>query len=170
MKKIIFILMLATGIVFLNGCTGPEGPRGPQGNSGINILSEVREITGSFSSNNDYSINVSLNPAIYSSDVVLVYELSGSYNGNDIWTPLPVVYYYGSGDLRYFFDFSRNDIQIYLDTNLNPASLPDHYRINKTFRIVIVPGYFATLGVDMNDLDAVMQKLKLSDDSFIHLQ
>ena len=86
-----------------------------------------------------------------------------------MWTPLPIVYYFGSGDLRYFFDFSRYDIQIYLDTNLNPANLPDHFRINKTFRVVIVPGYFSTLGVDMNDLDAVMQKLALTDDSFISL-
>lgn len=169
MKKIIFIFMCATGMLFLNGCTGPEGPRGPQGNPGTSIISEVFEITGSFSSNNDYSIGVTLNPAIYSSDVVLVYELSGSHNGNDVWTPLPIVYYFGSGDLRYFFDFSRYDIQIYLDTNLNPANLPDHFRINKTFRVVIVPGYFSTLGVDMNDLDAVMQKLALTDDSFISL-
>lgn len=161
--------MCATGMLFLNGCTGPEGPRGPQGNPGTSIISEVFEITGSFSSNNDYSIGVTLNPVIYSSDVVLVYELSGSHNGNDVWTPLPIVYYFGSGDLRYFFDFSRYDIQIYLDTNLNPANLPDHFRINKTFRVVIVPGYFSTLGVDMNDLDAVMQKLALTDDSFISL-
>lgn len=166
MNKIIFILLLATGMVFLNACTGPEGPRGPQGSPGTSILSEVFEVTGSFSSNNDYTINVPLNPAIYSSDVVLIYELSGDYNGNDIWTPLPITYYIGNGDLRYFYDFSRHDIQIYLDTNLNPASLPDQYRINKTFRVVIVPGYFSTLGVDVNDFNAVMKKLELTDDSF----
>lgn len=162
MKKIVFILSVFTAVV-LQSCTGPEGPRGPQGVPGP--ASEVFEITSSFTSTDNYTINVPLTPAIYSSDVVLVYELAGIYNGNDIWSSLPVQYYLDGGDLRYFFDFTRNDIQIYLDTNLNPASLPDMYRINKTFRIVIVPGYFPLNGINTSDINAVMGVLNLNNDS-----
>lgn len=163
MKKIAFIFTFIVGVMSFQSCTGPEGPRGPQGYPGP--ASEVFEITGSFTSNNDYRIGVPLNPAIYDSDVVLVYELSGSFNGNDVWNPLPVQYYFNDGDLRYFFDFTRHDIMIYLDTNLVPAFVPDMYRINKTFRIVIVPGYFSLDGIDTSDVNAVMGALSLTSDS-----
>lgn len=165
MKKIAFIFTLISGMLFLQNCTGPEGPRGPQGFPGP--ASEVFEVTGSFTTNNDYTINVPLNPAIYNSDVVLVYELSGVVGGNtDVWKPLPAVYYLNDGrDLRYFFDFTRNDVQIYLDVIDPWLDIPDPYRINKTFRIVIVPGYFSLDGIDTSNINAVMNALSLTSDS-----
>lgn len=165
MRKIAFIFTLILGVVSFQSCTGPEGPRGPQGYPGP--ASEVFEVTGSFTSNNNYTINVSLNPAIYNSDVVLVYELAGVVSGNtDVWKPLPAVYYLNDGrDLRYFFDFTRNDVQIYLDVIDPSFNIPDPYRINKTFRIVIVPGYFSLDGIDTSDINAVMNALSLTSNS-----
>lgn len=164
MKKIVFILSVFTAVV-LQSCTGSDGPRGPQGIPGP--ASEVFEVTGSFTSSNNYTIDYLLNTVVYSSDVVLVYELSGVVNGNiDVWKPLPAVYYLNDGrDLRYFFDFTRNDVKIYLDV-VDPAfDIPDQYRINKTFRIVIVPGYFSLDGIDTSDINAVMNALDLTDNS-----
>lgn len=167
MKKLIFIFTLISGFVFLQSCTGPEGPRGPQGFPGP--ASEVFEITGSFTANNDFSIGVDLSPAIFVEDVILVYELSGSFSGNDIWSPLPKTYYLNDGrDLRYHFDFSRHDVQIYLDV-IDPWNVPNQYVLSKTFRIVIVPGYFSLDGIDLNDIDAVMNVLNLNNDSVIEL-
>lgn len=168
MKKIVFIFTLISGMIFFQSCTGPEGPRGPQGVPGIDGIdgfSEVFEIQDSFISGNDYTVNVPLNPAIRTDSNVLVYELSGTYNGNDIWSPLPRVYYVNGGDVRYFFDFTINDIQIYLDTNLNMIDVPDYLRINKVFRVVIVPGYFSLDGIDTSDINAVMGVLNLDNNS-----
>lgn len=162
MKKITALFALFISVALFTSCEGPEGARGPQGAPGTNIESEVFEVTSSFSATNDFSISVPLNPNILASDNVLVYELVGVFGGKDIWSPLPTQYYLNGGDLRYFFDFTRADIKIYLDSSIPVSDIPDQYRINKTFRIVIIPGYFSMDNLSTDKLDVLLQELSVS--------
>src|SRR5690554_4740326 len=167
MKKFVFIFTLISGFVLLQSCSGPEGPRGPQGVPGP--ASEVFEVTTSFTSSNGYESIFNLNPPIYSSDVVLVYELAGAFNGRDIWKLLPQTYYFNEGTMSYNFDFTTYDFRLFMDSTFNLALLDPSWKEQITFRIVIVPGYFSTSDIDFSDIEAVMSELNLTDSSFIQL-
>jgi hypothetical protein len=106
---------------------------------------------------------VALNPSIYSSDVVLVYRLSGTYQGRDVWKLLPETHYFNDGtiDFGYNFDFTRNDVNIYLIGN-NLQTVSDQYRVNQVLRIVIVPGAFSADLKTSNYAD-VMARLNINE-------
>lgn len=167
MKKIVFIFTFISGFVFLQSCTGPEGARGPQGVPGP--ASEVFEVTTSFTATNGYESIYNLNPSIYSSDVVLVYELAGVFNGRDIWKLLPQTYYFNEGVMSYNFDFTTHDFRLFMDSTFDLTLLDPSWKEGITFRIVIVPGYFSASDIDFSDIEAVMSELNLTDESFIQL-
>lgn len=162
MKKIAFILSVFTAVV-LQSCTGPEGPRGPQGHPGP--ASEVFEVTTSFTPASGYESIFVLDPPIYSSDVVLVYELAGVFNGRDIWKLLPQTYYFNEGIMSYNFDFTTHDFRLFMDSTFNLDFLDSSWKNGITFRIVIVPGYFSMDGIDTSDINAVMGVLNLTNDA-----
>jgi hypothetical protein len=138
MKKIITLLAIA-GLFVLQGCT----------KSAIFEITpiarnEVFEVTTSFNSNNNYGRLVTLNPPIYSSDVVLTYRLSSSNSQGDVWELLPETYYFGNGalDFGYKFDYTNRDVDIYM-IGSDLQSVTAEYRYNQVLRIVIVPGSYA---------------------------
>jgi hypothetical protein len=158
MNKIITFLAVL-GIFSLQSCTVND-------NTPIvdnDTISEVFEVTTSFNSTNNYSKLVALNPSIYSSDVVLVYRLSGTYQGRDVWKLLPETHYFNDGtiDFGYNFDFTRNDVNIYLIGN-NLQTVSDQYRVNQVLRIVIVPGAFSADLKTSNYAD-VMARLNINE-------
>lgn len=167
MKKLVSVFVLFIGLVVLQSCTGPEGPRGPQGYPGP--ASEVFEVTTSFTFGNGYESIFNLNPPIYSSDVVLVYELSGIHQGQDIWKLLPQTYYFDQEIMSYNYDFTTTDFRLFMDATFDVGFLDPSWREGITFRIVIIPGYFSVLDVDVSDINAVMSHLNLNDASFIQL-
>lgn len=126
-------------------------------------ISEVFEVTRSFNSTNGYSTIVAFNPPIYSSDVVLVYRLSGQDQGHDVWKLLPETYYFNDGtrDFGYNFDYTRNDVNIYMVGN-DLQSVSVDFRLNQVLRIVIVPASFSK-SIDKNNIDAVMSALKVNE-------
>ena len=67
MKKITLILVFI-GMIALQGCTIEENPDYVDNDT----ISEVFEVTRSFSPQNEYSSLITLNPPILDSDVVLV--------------------------------------------------------------------------------------------------
>ena len=79
-------------------------------------ISTVFEVTTSFNTANNFSRLTTFSTPIYSSDMVLVYHLYDVVNGNDVWRLMPQNYYIaGSGDLYYNFDFTKFDVNIFLD-------------------------------------------------------
>lgn len=168
MKKFCSVFVLAVMAVFTLSCEGPRGPQGPQGPSGPDTISEVFEVTANFTPSNNFQVFYDLNPSIYASDVMLVYELSGVNNGVDIWKLLPQVYTFNQGIMQYNFDFTQHDFSIFMDATFDPMTLDSSWRMNKIFRIVIVPGYFSTQ-VNVEDINAVMSELSLNEDSIIQL-
>ncbi len=167
--KRIFLLLAVVAIPFLQSCEGDTGPRGPQGNPGPEA--EVFEVTTNFVPTNNpettYRSFFDLNPVIYKSDNILVYQLSGVINGKDIWKLLPQVYTFDNGDiLQYNYDFSFNDFSIFIDANFDLSILDNSWFNNKTFRIVIIPGYFSG-DLNVENFDAVMSQLNLDNNHII---
>jgi hypothetical protein len=161
MKKIITLLAVI-GMFGFQGCTGPEGPPGPPGQDGL--IAEAIEITNvSFTASNSFGIFKTFNVPIYASDMVLVYRLSDVVNGTDVWSLLPETHYFSDGslDFSYDFDFTRNDVNIFLVGN-NLATVADQFRVNQIFRIVIIPASLVN-GIGNKNYNAVMSTLKISE-------
>ena len=156
MKKIITLLAVI-GMFSLQGCSTPND------NVDNNTISTVYETKSVSFLPTGYAIRYTFPGAIYSSDMVLVYRLTGTSNGNDLWEFLPETHYFSDGtrNFSYNFDFTRNDVQIYLEGN-NLSTLDAAYRLNQIFRIVVVPGSFAAT-LNTKDYVGVMAALKLNE-------
>lgn len=140
MKKLLFTLSILSVALF-SSCEGDPGPAGPPG---TNIESEVFEVNGTFTPANEYRVFYDLNPAIFASDNVLVYELSGVENGLDVWKLLPQVYTFNDGGIMQFnYDFTREDFSIFVDANFDLTTISNTWFNNRVFRIVIIPGFFS---------------------------
>ncbi len=162
--KRIFLLLTVAAMTAFTGCSNDDD------RVDRDTISEVFEINQNttFTAANNYTINYTLNPQIYSSDMILVYRLSGTNGGNDVWEALPQTYYFNSGadDLMYTFDFSVNDLNIYIDSTF-PAEDAPAFSVNQVFRVLIIPAYNSgaktSNAVDLTDYNAVMQAYNLSD-------
>ncbi|OCB78420.1 hypothetical protein [Flavobacterium crassostreae] len=163
MKKIITLLSVI-GLLVLSGCTGPQGPAGFDGLNGTNgLTSQAFEATVSFNGNNNYTKSLFFDSPLYSSDVVLVYHLYKVVNGTDVWRPVPQTYYLDNGDeVDYNFDFTTKAVTIFMGANFNLNLIPSGWTQNQTFRVVMVPAYFAA-SVNTNNYLAVMAALNKTD-------
>ena len=159
MKKITLILAFI-GMITLNSCTVNETPDQVQQINNT-FVSEVFEVTTSFGPNNDYSRLVTFDPPIYNSDMVLVYHLYDVVNGSDVWRLMPQTYYFDNGaELDYNFDFTRYDVNLFLDSNFSLDSFSSAWTQSQTFRIVVVPADFTNrLAVDYSDYNATIKML-----------
>lgn len=156
MKKI-FLLLSIVSIFGLTSCGSDD--------IGPDTYPEVFEVDNvNFIASGNFQALIPLNPKIYSTDVVLVYRLSGTNQlGNDIWEPIPTTYNLAEGQLDYNFDFSQDDVVLYLDAAFDPMLRQD-FSLNQIFRIVLVPGYVAQ-NLGSKDYDAVMSALKENNGS-----
>jgi hypothetical protein len=161
MKKIL-TLFAVVGLFAFTGCSDNN-------NEDHDTISEVYEVSNvNFTAANGYNPMISLNPAIYQSDMVLLYRLAGVDGGKDVWKLTPETYFFSNGTLNfaYNYNFTVNDVSIYLDGN-SLASVPSEYRLNQIFRIVIVPGYVTTgksaNKPDYSDYNAVIAKYGIDD-------
>lgn len=161
MKKITFILAFI-GMIGLQSCTVNEVNDDAIDND---TISEVLEVTTSFSSSNNFSRLVTINPPIYASDMILVYHLYDVQNGADVWRLMPQTYYFDGGcELDYNFDFTRYDVSLFMDANFDMNTLSSAWTQNQTFRIVIVPGYFSgktSSAVDFSDYNATLKAFNI---------
>ena len=156
MKKIITILAVI-GMLSFQGCTPTDNA---VDNDTIAEVFEIKNINFVFDPTDGYIIYQKLTPAIFDSDVILIYRLAGTVNANiPIWQPIPRTLFLTQGELDYDFDFSREDFTIYAGGTYN-LSLTPQYLNNQTFRIVIVPASFAA-SVDTRNYNAVMAALNI---------
>lgn len=164
MKKII-TLLAAIGMFGFQGCAGPEGPPGQDG-----LVADVFEVNNVTFDADGKGVLKKFDSTIYSGDVLLVYRLTGSVNGRDVWSPIPESHYYDDGTLyfTYKYNFSQLDFEIYLE-GFELNTIPSNLRVNQVFRIVIVPG---DDGVntkkmvnkpDYSDYNAVIKKYNIDD-------
>lgn len=170
MRKIT-LLFAFIGMISLQSCTVNDVQPTPVDND---TISEVWEYNRSFTTTNNFSNLITFPHTIYSSDMVLVYRLSGVSSGADIWKLLPETYYFNDGtlDFRYDFDFTKYDASIYMD-GYDLASVSSSYRTNQILRIVVIPGYFGNktaTPIDFNDYNATMSALKMSESNVVKIK
>ncbi|MHA3788595.1 hypothetical protein ACX0HA_10325 [Flavobacterium hauense] len=158
MKKI-FLLLSIVSVFGLASCSNDDDR--PDNDT----FPEVFEVNNvNFIASGNFQALVPLSPKIFSSDVVLVYRLAGANQlGNDIWEPIPTTYNLTEGQLNYNFDFSQDEVVLYLDTTFDPMLRQD-FSLNQVFRIVLVPGYVAQ-NLDSKNYDVVMSALKANNGS-----
>jgi hypothetical protein len=166
MKKITLIVAFI-GMVMLQSCTKEEVIIQDNGVD-YDTISEVFEYSNvDFHSGNSYSVVLDFPHTIYTSDMVLVYRLSGSDSSGDYWKPMPETYYFNDGtlDFGYDNDFTRYDAQVNLFGYDLPA-LSNGYKLNQVFRVVVIPAYFGNKSanpVSTNDYKAVIEYYNIDD-------
>lgn len=171
MKKIT-LLFLFLGIVTFQSCTVHETT--PVATVNNDTISEVWEYTRSFTTTNNFSNLITYPHAIYSSDMVLVYRLSGVVNGADVWKLLPESYYLNSGalDFRYDFDFTKYDVNIFME-GFDLGGVTNAYRINQVLRVVVIPGFFGNKNVNtvnFNDYYAVANAYHINPEKVLKIK
>jgi hypothetical protein len=163
MKKITLFLMLI-GMITLQSCNNDD-PIPVQIDN--DTISEVIEITNvNFTTQNNFSALVTINPPIFNSDMILVYRLDNVINGQDVWRLLPQTYFFGQGaELDYNFDFTTTDVSIFIDANFNPDTAGFQWTRNQIFRIVIIPGFFGNrmAFTDFSNYNATIEQFGLKD-------
>ena len=165
MKKITLILAFI-GMITLQGCTVNEDNGDGIDNDTISQVFEYSNVN--FLPNNFTSVLVFPRP-IFTSDMVLVYRLSGFFQGEDVWKLLPESYYFPDGtlDLRYDFDFTRFDAEISMQ-GFDLLSVSPSFRLNQVFRVVVIPGFFANKNaVNLNDYKAVIEAYGIDESKMI---
>jgi hypothetical protein len=164
-----FTLILAfIGMITLQSCTVNNDDRDGIDND---TIAEVFEYTNVNFLPNDYTVVLEYPHSIFTSDMVLVYRLSGSFQGEDIWKPLPETYYFGDGtlDLRYDFDFTRFDAQVYME-GFDLAGVSSSYRLNQILRVVVIPASFGKNStVNLNDYNAVVSAFNIDESKIIKM-
>lgn len=167
MKKIAHLLQLAI-LVFLGACTGPAGPPGLDGIDGVDgldgesFLGTVIEIEGDFTATNNYSLYYEFPNTIkvYDSDVVLIYILWEVDNNLDVWRLLPQTVILDEGILQYNYDFTKVDVQVFLQGTIDFNTLLPAEALDQVFRIVILPASYAqNASVDILDMNSLMLKM-----------
>lgn len=165
MKKITLVLAFI-GMITLQGCSNNSDT------TDNDTISEVFEYTNVNFFPNDYSVVLNFPHTIYNSDMVLVYRLSGQFQGEDIWKLLPETYYFDDGtlDIRYDFDFTRFDAEVHLE-GYDLANVSNNYKLNQIFRVLVIPAAFGKSNtIDYKDYKAVVTKYKIDENKIIRIQ
>lgn len=163
MKKIFLLLVVAAATAFTS-CNNDDD-RVVVDNDTIGETFDVGSVNftpdPANPASNMWAATVPLDPAIFDSDVILVYRQSGLSAGKPIWDLMPNAYYLPEGELNYSADFSVNEVVLYVSAEF-PLETTPQYTQNQRFRVVIVPSDFSAT-VDKSNYDAVVNALNISE-------
>ncbi len=172
MRKITAVFGLL-GILIVQACEGPPGPPGLpglNGEDGVNIVSEVFEVELDFTAQNDFQEVFEFKPPIIASDVVLVFIEWETDSETPIWRALPQTVFFEEGVLIYNYDFTSSDFRLFLDGPIDFATLGAEWRMDQTFRVIVVPGNFTSSRIDFTNYEAVTKLLGLEEDDFKRIE
>lgn len=163
MKKISLILAFI-GMITLQGCTTEDN----------DTISEVFEYTNVDFLPNDYTVVLNYPHEIFTSDMVLVYRLSGSFQGDDIWKLLPETNFFPDGtlDYRYDFDFTVLNAQVNIE-GFDLDGLSAAVTQDQILRVVVIPAVEVgnkTGKVDFKDYKAVVKAYHINESKIIKVQ
>lgn len=169
MRKL-FTLIFFTAFLFTScGDDGPPGPPGPPGEDGIYVVGETYEYDVNFTYFDDenlYSAFLEF-PEVELSDGVLVYRMALIQNV-ETWSLIPQNFFLPEGIIQYVYTHTNEDVELLIDANYDISNLSNQYTQNQVFRVIIVPSDFATTsGVDVRNMEAVMESLNLQDKDII---
>lgn len=168
-----FALLIAFVSFSCEGPTGPPGPPGFDGQDGVNILGAVYDIVGDFTPSNGYSLfSVFAEDApgveVFETDVVLVYilwdQIDDPTGPIDVWRLLPQTRLLQQGILQYNYDFTFEDVSIFLESDFDLGTLQAGDTNNQIFRIAILPADGAgKRNLDVANIHEVMKYLNVSE-------
>jgi hypothetical protein len=164
--KITNLIFALLALVMIQSCVGPEGPEGQPGLDAINIEASVFEVKMDFTTQNNFSQRLNFPSTTLSSDVVMIYIQWEKDGNTPIWRALPQTVFFDEGVLIYNFDFTTKDFTIFLDGPINRSTLNADWRLNQIFRVVVIPGRFASSRIDLTNYEAVTALLELKDEDF----
>ena len=167
MKKFTFFIAVI-GMIIAQSCS--KDTTTPTDKDTISEVWEYNQNIN-FTANNNYSLILTYPHVIYTSDMVLVYRLSGVFQGEDVWKLQPETYFFDDGTLNfeYNFDFTRYDVNVYIN-GYNLASLSSSNKLNQVFRVVVVPGYFGKINkINFNDYNTVIKVFHINQSKIIKL-
>ena len=190
MKKINTILGTFL-LLFIVACEGPEGPpgfdglpgpqgiQGPPGEEGRVI--ELDGVNFDFiAADNLYSALIAFSEIttfeVLESDAVLIYRFDGTVELNDgstadAWSQLPQSFFLPEGTLQYVFAHTFVDFEIFIDGNFDLSAISSVFTDNQSFRIVILPGQFASSSrMDTSSLSNVMSALGIDENQITKVQ
>ncbi len=164
MKRITLILAFI-GMITLASCSSSSD------DIDNDTYSRVFEYTNVNFLPNDYSVVLTYPYELYNSDMVLVYRLSGVFQGEDVWKLLPESYYFDDGtlDRRYDFDFTRFDAEVHLE-GYDLAGLDNSVKLNQVLRVVVIPAAFGKNSVDIQDYNAVIAAYNIDESKKISIR
>lgn len=178
-----FFALLIAFISF--SCEGPSGPPGPpgfdglDGQDGVNILGTVYDIVGDFTPSNEYALFSVFSEdvpglEVFETDVVLVYilwdQIDDPTGPIDIWRLLPQTRLLQQGILQYNYDFTFEDVSIFLESDFDLGFLAPGDTDNQVFRIAILPADGSgKRNLDVTNMQEVMDYLKVTESSIPRL-
>ncbi|WP_300435307.1 hypothetical protein [Christiangramia sp.] len=170
MKKILSLIVLTN--LFFVSCSsdGDQGPQGPPGEDGVNIVGQAFEVTDVDFNAPDYSIfaEIPANIEVLPSDSVLVYWLEDvDDDGNDIWSLIPQTIYFDDGQFQYTYNHTDFDVNIFLQGNIDLATLGDRYAQDQVFKVVILPvDYAAEANLDISSFQNLKKTIDIKESNF----
>jgi hypothetical protein len=172
MKKMNLILMIPILALF-TACVFESTVPGHDGKDGESLIGSVFEIKGDFTQSNDWKLYYKFPSTfqVFETDVVLVYILwdqvtDKSGKVQDVWRLLPQTVVLKEGILIYNFDYTLNDVEIFLGGTMDfNKLLPAEYK-DQVFRIVVLPADFAMQNsINLNNFDMVMKSLSVQPEA-----
>lgn len=128
----------------------------------------MKDITGTFNVGNSYAISQGI--TISSTDVVLVYrDINSNTSAPAVWQMIPKTEYLSGGrELDYNFLFNTSKVEIYTDSNFDPATMSPTetatWLINQRFRVVLIPASMGrNANLDYNDYQSVIRYYNIKD-------
>jgi hypothetical protein len=164
MKTISYIIALVT-VLTVTSCEFVTETEESTVVKGETYIGKIFEIEGDFLKKNDWEIYYTFPKSfkIYETDVVLVYllwETTKGSNGNnmDVWRLLPQTIMLSDGLLQYNYDYTIEDVKIFLKGTTDFNKLLPAETQDQVFRIAVLPAEFANLkSVNIGDLNSVMK-------------
>ena len=164
MKKLVALLLFVSVSTFTVSCTNDDDNIQYQDNDTIAEVYDVSNVNFTYDNSVGYYIKRTFSPAIYSSDMVLVYQNTATDNGKKVWTLIPRTVYLSNGnEVDYTFDFTTSDVQIYAGGTFDLTNT--EYVRNQTFRILVIPAAQSRTQstVDYSDYNAVVKHFNIKD-------
>jgi hypothetical protein len=156
MKRILSLISVFA--LLLTACEGEPGPPGFDGLDGLDgaiIASSAFEIEIDFNAANNFEFIEPYGFTVLPSDVTLVYILWDTSNGQDIWRLMPQTVTFSDGSLVYNFDFTQEDVRLFLDGTTDFNALDNVWTQGQIFRVVVIPADNID-GIDVSNINAVL--------------
>jgi len=174
MKSLTIISL--TLVISLFSCQGPAGEQGdpgPKGDPGADGLDGLEGFTFDYIvdfTSPDYASTLTFPETfqMLESDVALVYFVWGTTDNElEIWRQIPQTLFLEEGLLQYNFDFTIDDVVVFMEADFDMSVLGADYTDDWIVRVVVVPAQDASngriAGVDLSDYNAVKEYFNLQD-------